>query len=291
MLLFEARMAYKINSNQAITDKIKLLWGFVPGKFHKLTPGPLREQNRVLNEAEHAGFAIAYHSDGHLLSKENRNYFLRKNSSDYLVFQQVILGKEYQPLIDIAKKTFKDKALTLVDAGANVGFATLALAAELNLNKVICIEPDSSNFKNLETNLKSNQLNQAKLLKTGLWNKETRLKVSTNFRDGREWSLSLEETSADDKQGFDCVSLESLFKNYQLERIDILKIDIEGGEKTVFEGLQNQPELLYKIGIIAVEIHDEIADRALINTQLKAAGFSLETIGETTLAINQNLEL
>jgi FkbM family methyltransferase len=290
-MLFEKIMSYRINPFQQLNEKAILLLAFLPGRFYKFIPSYLREQNRILNASLSNSYEINSDNNAYIISKNNISYRIRKKSTDFLVFEQVILKHEYKPFLELIKKYSKNKGLNLVDAGSNVGFASLYLNEHLNINRIVSIEPSKENIKNLKENFHSNSITNIHIYETGLWEKKTRLKLDTNFRDGREWSLRLIETNENDPAGFDCISIENIFNDEKIEIIDILKIDIEGGEKEVFKAFEKDNSILSKIKFIAIEIHDEVADRVKINTQLLNAGFEIETVGETTIGVNKNLVL
>src|ERR1044072_1409832 len=70
---------------------------------------------------------------------------LRSHTSDILVFREVFLFKSYDvPLNDIK---------IIVDGGANVGLASIFFKQKFPDCEVYSIEPDSSNFKLLETHV------------------------------------------------------------------------------------------------------------------------------------------
>ncbi len=284
-------MSYRINPFQQINEKAILLLAYLPGRFYKFIPSYLREQNRILNASLSNSYEINSDNNAYIISKNGISYRIRKKSTDFLVFEQVILNQEYKPFLKLIKKYSQNKGLNLVDAGSNVGFASLYLNEHLNINRIVSIEPSKENIKNLKENFHSNSITNIHIYETGLWEKKTRLKLDTNFRDGREWSLRLIETNENDPDGFDCISIENIFNDEKIEIIDILKIDIEGGEKEVFKAFEKDNSILSKIKFIAIEIHDEVADRAKINTQLINAGFEIETVGETTIGVNKNLVL
>lgn len=56
-------------------------------------------------------------------------------------------------------------------------------------------------------------------------------------------------------QQVNCITIGSLMDEYDLDFIDILKMDIEGSEKNVFE---NAKDWIDKVGMITVELHDRI---------------------------------
>ena len=74
------------------------------------------------------------------------------------------------------------------------------------------------------------------------------------------------------------ISIPSFLKNYEIPRIDALKMDIEGAEIAVFKGLPD--ELLKSIKQITVEFHDFIPEMHLeqdvldVIARLKTLGFA-----------------
>src|SRR5690554_2347811 len=103
------------------------------------------EAHRIINEtSEH----ILYQLRGHDLK-------LRKHpSSDYNVFTQVFIDKEYEPPISYFLKN-NIELKTVIDAGANIGLTSAYIKNEFPNAKIVCIEPDNDNFELLSYNLKT----------------------------------------------------------------------------------------------------------------------------------------
>ena len=133
-MLFEKIMSYRINPFQQLNEKAILLLAFLPGRFYKFIPSYLREQNRILNASLSNSYEINSDNNAYIISKNNISYRIRKKSTDFLVFEQVILKQEYKPFLELIKKYSKNKGLNLVDAGSNVGFASLYLNEHLNIH-------------------------------------------------------------------------------------------------------------------------------------------------------------
>lgn len=74
----------------------------------------------------------------------NKYIYLRKSTTDFFVFSQVFLYKEYH--IDLSN--FSPNII--IDAGAHVGFTTLFYKEKYPNTKIICVEPESSNFTALK---------------------------------------------------------------------------------------------------------------------------------------------
>jgi FkbM family methyltransferase len=214
------------------------------------------------------------------------NCKLRKRpSSDLSVFCQVFEDNEYGVVIDSYIANFKKEPQTIIDAGANIGLASLYFHTMLNEANIIAIEPDHKNHEILKYNLDRNSVN-ASILNAGLWSKNTYLKLINNFRDKKEWSVRVEET---DSQGLLAVTVNNLIKQHNWEFIDILKIDIEGAEKEVFTAEIADVSFLSKTKCIAIEIHDEFNCREAINTILKQYHFDCFNAGELTIGVNTKL--
>lgn len=211
---------------------------------------------------------------------------LLKKSSDLSVFKQVIIDKEYQPVLELIKD-HKISIESILDAGANIGLSTIYLNHFLQPKEIICLEPSESTFSRLENNISKNKIN-AQLIQAGLWRKDSFLSPNLNFRDGEDWSFSLEEKKDSSESSIQVFSIETILKKSGLKSFDFIKIDIEGGEEELFEDdrLQN---VLSKTKIITVEIHDEKNCRRKIEQDLTDFGFKLFHSHELTIGLNQKL--
>src|SRR6185369_12585741 len=70
---------------------------------------------------------------------------LRLKTSDIATFKKIFLDREYDfPL--------EKKPETILDAGANVGFASVFFAQKFPTAKIVAIEPEASNFALLKKN-------------------------------------------------------------------------------------------------------------------------------------------
>lgn len=214
-------------------------------------------------------------------------FSIRKASSDLFVFHQIIKKKEYQIIVDFFKTNRLDMKL-VIDAGANIGLTSVFLKAHFPNAKIIALEPSEDTFKRLGVNLKNNNLTDIITLKKGLWGRSTHLSPETSFRDGLDWAFRLIETSDRDDYSIEVVSIFDIVQQFNLELIDFLKIDIEGGEVSVFNNKSNL-DWLKKVKVLALEIHDEFNCRIDIENTLINFGFSLSHSKELTIGINKEL--
>ena len=74
------------------------------------------------------------------LSSTGRKITLRGATTDVACFEKVFISKEYS-------SPFEYSPQVIVDAGANVGMATLYFASRYPTARILAIEPESANFK------------------------------------------------------------------------------------------------------------------------------------------------
>lgn len=118
---------------------------------------------------------------------------------------------------------------TVVDLGANVGYATLALAERHPGARFVCVEPAAPTRALLERNLATNNIDSQVF---GLAVAGTPGRFSLEAAHYAAANRMVAE-DAGDVEG---VTLGELLNRAGVETADLLKIDIEGGERGVFEG-------------------------------------------------------
>ena len=135
------------------------------------------------------------------------------------------------PEIEFCKKELK-KGDTVIDAGANIGYFTLFFSKLVGeKGKVIAFEPDPINFDILKKNIELNKITNVELVKKGISNKNESMKLYKSKVSGghslvkNEWGKEYTEIQT--------VTLDDYFKD---QKIDLIKIDVEGFESEAIEG-------------------------------------------------------
>ena len=209
---------------------------------------------------------------------------LRDKGSDFSVFNQIFVEKEYE----FCKRFFgKEEALIVVDAGANIGLTSLYLSQYFSFAQFFCIEPSIANLRHLAVNLESNDI-AFKVWEGALWAGGAVLSPKS-YGDGRDWSFSVEEVDLENPSGetVSGISVQEFIDHHQIDVIDFFKMDIEGAEKVVFAG---DLSWLKKVRLIAVEVHADIDGcYDTVITALKKIGFKLDISGE--LILGQNVSI
>lgn len=222
----------------------------------------------------------------------NKRIKLRKNpSSDFEVFRQIFLMKEYLPVVNVYKNNFdiqKDRSLNIIDAGSNIGMTSLFFLNYFQNTNIICIEPEIENYKILDFNLESAKKSKITKINGAIWSSNCKIKIVNDFRDQLNWSFRVEESEQTDS--ITAYSVNQLIVDNNFKILDILKIDIEGSEKQLFTHPTSNLDFLKITKCIAIEIHDEFDCREAINKILMDYGFVLYNDGELTIGINQKLK-
>lgn len=274
-----------------VSYALEYLIGKILFKLYKILPNyfKLAEQHNILTELVIKKNAIInknHHSLRILVS--NDIFFIRDNSSDFDVLNQILLKEEYAYVVDFIKFNINIPLNTIVDAGANIGLSALYFSRNFPSANIFCLESDKSNFDVLKKN--TSFINNLQSFNVALWNSNSILSTNSNFRDGRSWSKSVNEIMLGDfsENIVEAIDVNSLFDRYSIEFIDLFKIDIEGSEAKIFSNNSNL-SFLDRTNIIVMEIHDEVCDRILINNIMISKGFVIINFNETTLFIKKQL--
>ncbi len=187
--------------------------------------------------------------------------YLRTFSGDIRIFYEIFFEKAYAvPL------PFDQKQAVIVDAGANIGLAGLYFSLVYPNARVYCIEPDAGNQQVLRKNLASFLLTASVVLIEAALH-ETDGEVNLG---GQGWSYNRAVVPfADGVVSVPAISPGSLIRRWQIERIDLLKMDIEGAEEAIFRG---DIGWLDRVKMILIEVHSE-EGKSLIRRRLSEKGF------------------
>lgn len=168
----------------------------------------------------------------------------RNAPSDIQIFTQIFILKEYD--ISIEKPIF-----TIIDCGANIGLATLYFLTKFPSAKIIAVEPELQNFKMLQMNLA--HYPNVICINKGIWSRKCVLEIIDNG-----WGSAgfiIKEVDEMNESTIEAISISDLFSQFDLNKVDILKIDIEGSEDQLFF---NNIDWIKNVKMIFCEIHENL---------------------------------
>jgi FkbM family methyltransferase len=193
--------------------------------------------------------------DSNIIQIDREDYehtiFLRNHTSDVLVYTEIIERNEYDFSV-------RNEPKYIIDAGANIGMASIYFANKYKKAKIIAIEPEEENFKLLKLNTEN--YSNITTIKGALWDRIGEISLFDTGSDNYGFMVgtnvhALKPTTKMIKHLTRAVTVEEIMKLFNIEYIDIIKIDIEGSEKEVFYSCENW---IHKTRCIIVELHERM---------------------------------
>ncbi|HKP72261.1 MAG TPA: FkbM family methyltransferase [Pyrinomonadaceae bacterium] len=127
---------------------------------------------------------------------------------------------------------------TVLDIGANIGYYTLILAELVGATgKVYAFEPEPTNFELLRRNVELNGYKNVVLVRKATSNKNGSLRLYLCEDNKAMHRVYESHYCGDGYVEIEAVRLDDYFAGRD-ERIDFIKIDIEGAEYAALEGMQ-----------------------------------------------------
>ncbi len=177
------------------------------------------------------------------------------NFADIGTIIEIYQRREYSPSF----LRISDNA-TIIDIGASIGDFSVYCASSFDRSKILSYEPDENAFKLLKENIQLNHLeNKIKPYPFGI--SGTRGKIGTNLNN--------------------YISIEDVFKENNIEKCDLMKLDCEGMEYEIL--LNTSKETLQCISALVMECHiyDKGENLSNLRKYLTETGFCVTTTGVT----------
>jgi FkbM family methyltransferase len=139
---------------------------------------------------------------------------------------------------ELFKKLIK-KRMVVVDIGANIGYYTLLAARFVGEEgKVFAFEPDPYNYSLLCRNIEVNGYRNVIPVRKAVFSKSGKMKLFLDKSNLGGHSLSEANVNKVDSIMTEVTSLDDYFKNTDY-KIDVIKMDVQGSEMGVLEGMTN----------------------------------------------------
>jgi FkbM family methyltransferase len=176
-------------------------------------------------------------------------FFVRLPSTDVPAFEQIFIKQEYDFAVARSPRV-------IVDAGANIGLASIYFSNKFPDARIIAIEPEGSNFDLLERNVAP--YDHITPIRGALWHENT----SINLVDPALGKWAFRTQARDDEESLGEIvhevrgmTVDAIMREQGIDHIDVLKIDIEGAEREVF---QDPSAWIGKVDTLIVELHERL---------------------------------
>jgi FkbM family methyltransferase len=181
----------------------------------------------------------------------------RLNRGDIQTIREVWLQECYRPPVEVP-------ANVVVDLGANIGLTSLWYAKRYGAGRLLCVEPVAENARLARRNLSANAVT-AEVVEAAVAASDGMgfLEVASDFNAGRLGSRG---------RAVRTVSMQTLLGHLPDDQVvDLLKVDIEGGEAELFSG---RLDWLERVQAIIAELHPHLGvDRPAVAARLEGCGF------------------
>lgn len=156
--------------------------------------------------------------------------------SDYIQ-RSIYLGTFERVETDIVEHALKP-GMTFVDVGANVGYFTLLAAQRVGTaGRVLSFEPSKALHARLAETVERNALSNVTLIEAGLGDREkiVRLYLNPSFANNSPTMVAHEAAEVTDVR---VLRLDDFISTHRIDKIDLMKVDVEGYEPDVFAGAE-----------------------------------------------------
>jgi len=156
----------------------------------------------------------------------------------------------YTPQIEIFSPNNKIEVNLIIDLGANIGIETLRFAKLYPKAKIFSIEAVKENFETLIKNTKN--MSNVTSINAAIWDKNTKLKIIKKSESGQ--ARYVREVKYSDKFHMKGIPFSKILSAHLIKNICILKVDIEGAERKLFN--KSCKEWIHKVKCIIMEVPD-----------------------------------
>lgn len=182
---------------------------------------------------------------------------------DVFVLGEILFERQYALRSQLPSSPF------VVDAGANVGIASLWFLSQCPGARLHAFEPESENFRLLGKNLAG--IARVSVFKQAVGSEPGTIGLHLSefgamhsFKEGFSSGSAVEQVPL--------VTLADHMAEHGIDRIDLLKLDVEGAELDALIGLG---ERIRDVSVIIGEMHETVVDEGEFYRFLEDAGFRL----------------
>ena len=167
---------------------------------------------------------------------------------------------------------------TILDLGANIGIGAAWFRGRYPQAHIVAVEPDPDSFAKLERNLGSDP--NVTLVNAAVGRESGEV---TLFRPA---GYSIASSVSNARPGGEAVrvracTIDELCSEHGLERLDLVKLDVEGAELDALEGFGR----LDAVGTMVGEVHPPLLDREPEAFFERLQGFDVERLSESPESI------
>jgi FkbM family methyltransferase len=191
-------------------------------------------------------------------------HFVMFSNNDDLVVNSIMWTGSYEPMSLSIWARLTNNANLILDIGAYTGIYGYVAVSRNKKSKVICFEPLDLNFSRIWENITLNSFSNISALPLAVSDKdgEIDLNIYSNGNFLTSGSSTKQEITKDPclRKKVQSISIDTVVQLNSIQRIDLVKIDVEGSVKEVLEGMRKTLEKCKPDFIIEVLQDIELAN-------------------------------
>ena len=196
---------------------------------------------------------------------------LRLRTSDEFVYVDVLREGEYAFDLPFAPHV-------IVDVGANIGITSVYFAHIYPKARIVAIEAEASNFSLLCRNVRPYPAITP--VHAALWSRDGEISVNASTSHRAKWGFVTSEGPGTKVRA---ITMRTVMREMQIGCVDVLKVDIEGAEKEVFETC----DWMGDVRCLMIELHERFKPGCEEAVSRVVQGFSKSRRGYTTFYVRE----
>jgi len=272
------RRFFSVLRQYTIGESILLILAIVLDFLFYRIPAYLLRTKRAFDRYHALGYELKRDGQNTLVTTNGFTIALRRNSSDSIVFDQIYVEEELKPLVALIKEK-GIKVEYIMDCGANIGLTSLYLYKALSPLKILALEPEPSNFEQLQNNIQLNGLSSITPVNKGVWSRPALMEHDKSFCNSKDWAFAVRE-APQGKGSILVDTMDNIAQACNFSKVDYIKMDIEGSEFELFRNMNTWKKMFEQVKLISIEIHEKKGRSAEIEQCLIASDFKLMRTGE-----------
>jgi FkbM family methyltransferase len=198
------------------------------------------------------------------LRVRNRTFPFVMRVSDIFIVAEILHEKQYR------MQSYVPLDGTIIDAGGNIGVSMVWFLAQYPQADIHIFEPADENLHFLSRN--AAPWRQVTLSRSALARESGELNLYHGEFGGMHSTLHNPDVDVSKAEPVVAIALADYLDDQAIATIDLLKLDIEGGEIEALHGLGSR---VCDVNVIVGEVHEKIIDTAEFYDLLAQAGFEI----------------
>ncbi|MCU0526001.1 MAG: FkbM family methyltransferase [Elainella sp. Prado103] len=234
-----------------------------------------------LRSISRAACQTAYLGNDRILCRVLGKYLVYANAQDTDLVPHLCLNGFWEPRLTIALLKILQPNWYCLDVGANHGYYTLVMADAVgSAGRVLALEPNYHVADLVQQSIEVNGfIDRAHVQSVAAAAQpgETVHLVVPSGKTGRA-SIKMQATGADEVIAVETVTIDQLTADW--ERLDLIKVDAEGAELEIWQGMQHTLQRHPTLTLILEFAASRYADAKGFLDEIQAVGFALRHVDQ-----------